>query len=219
MDIVDKILCPCLHQNSGWNWREQLGRRRKKERMRLLFHISNNTVYFTFNSLPDHNTVSSRKWSYLNCSCGWFFLLISLASSLPAEFDSEPFLGHICRLCDSICVGSVTLRKGRTLISRKFFVSRLCLWGGAVTLLPAVVPWKDRDTLSQQLHALNAPLHTSVCSNRLQVLLYGQKMGFDEKNHQCDCESSHRNGRILRLMKTFGFVQNSNSNHVPVLQR
>lgn len=104
------------------------GEERKNER--LLFHISNNTMYFTFNSLPDHNTVSSRKWSYLNCSCGWFFLLISLASSLPAEFDSEPFLGHICRLCDSICVGSATLRKGRTLTSRKFFVSRLCLWGG-----------------------------------------------------------------------------------------
>lgn len=96
MDIVDKILCPCLHQNSGWNWRGQKGKNK-----RLCFHICNNTMYFTFESLPDHNIVSSRKWSHLNCSCMWFFLLIPLASSFPAESDSASFLGHSCWLCES----------------------------------------------------------------------------------------------------------------------
>lgn len=72
-----------------------------------------------------------------------------------------------------------------------------------------------RESLSQPLYRLKAPLHISVCDNRLQFLLYGQQMVFVGKINECDCASSHRNDRILRLMKPFGFVQNNNPRCVP----
>lgn len=49
MDIVDKILCTCLHQNKWMKWREQEGRRGKKGRKEtLFFHVSNNILLLNF---------------------------------------------------------------------------------------------------------------------------------------------------------------------------
>lgn len=49
MDIVDKILCTCLHLNKWMKWRGQEGRRGKKGRKEtLFFHVSNNILLLNF---------------------------------------------------------------------------------------------------------------------------------------------------------------------------